>query len=130
MTNLTEIEAKYLEDIEQAALNFGDHEGLSKARVIRWIAQFDADDQGLAVSILRMITYYGASNIRAMVRELCRDVVNQFRKIKRREIAFVSLGEPGSSSEIILRALRGVREANNAQKLRMTDLGNVQGQRA
>lgn len=125
MNRMTRIETERFDDIEHAVSTFGDHEGVGHARVVRWMNQFDEDHWVLAGSLLRATKYYGASNIRAMTRELCLGIVKQFQNVKRSEIAFVSIGEPGSSSEIIIRSLRGVKAANRSRKLRMADLANV-----
>lgn len=122
MSRLTKISAEYLSEISQASTRFGDHEDVSESRVVNWMVQFDDEDLPLAANILEATRYYAASNIRSMTRELCRMVLDEYADTPRSEIAFVSVGEPGSSSEIIHRVLRNVSDARQCAKVRMTDL--------
>ncbi len=128
MPNLTAIEAKYSQDIQDAAQRFGDHEDMSPGRVLKWMGQFVKKHLPLARKVLLGTRYYGSANIRAMTRELVISVLQNFPKIDRQRIVFVPVGRPGSSSAIIARVLRELSrtgETRGISVLLMADLEKI-----
>src|SRR5947209_11950041 len=125
MSRLTAIEAQYSEEIAEAADRFGDHEDLSPGRILKWMGQFADDHLQLASKVLIKIKYYGSSNIRAMTRELALIVLQNLKGTDRKQIFFVPVGQPGSSSTIIARVLRELSRTGVTRGIKvawMTDL--------
>ena len=108
MTRLTRIEAAHAAAIDEALDTFGDHEGVNRARVVAWMAQFADEDLNIATKLLRHVRYYDASRMRVMVRQLVRIVRDEFRRIDARRIVFVPVGKPGNSAAIIARDRKSV----------------------
>lgn len=84
---------------------FGDHEGISDAAVAAWIAQFNKD-WPVAVKLLENVLYYSTSQIRTRTRELLKAVVIELGPANAKRVAVVAIGEAGSGSSVIARALR------------------------
>src|SRR3954471_18863323 len=108
MSRLTTIEAQYGDIIDLAADRFGDHENMGHGRVLRWLAQFSDQHLELAARLLQAITYFGASNIRAMARELTAIVLADLRGQGFVKIGFIPVGSSASGSSAVARALRDV----------------------
>src|SRR6266513_2760171 len=102
MPRLTAIEAEYSQEIGDAASRFGDHEDMSRARVLSWMSQFSDPHLSLASKVLKSVKYYGTANIRAMTRELALMVLHEFGNDPAR-IVFVPIGYAGSGSGIVAR---------------------------
>lgn len=109
MPRLDRIDAAYAEELDEAAHRFGDHEDMSRGHVLRWLSQFTDDHLEVGAAVLQRISYYNASQIRIMARQLVTVVHDQFNDIDRQAIVFVPVGDPGSSSGIIARAIRDMR---------------------
>lgn len=70
MQRTTNIQINFHDALEEAKERFGDHEDMSEARLVRWLAQFPDEDLSLAVEVIREIKYFNGINIRAMTRQL------------------------------------------------------------
>lgn len=101
--------AEHSQAIQKAAQDFGDHQGVSEGRVLRWLMNFTDDDLELGVKILESIRYYSHSNIWTMIRELVRIVQSQFSTIPWDKVFFVPIGAPYSGSMNIARVLRDTK---------------------
>lgn len=111
--------------IEDAAMVFRDHEGISADRIRKWSVQFGTQNQQLALKILKNITYYSATTIRQMVEDLVDKVCNHLHLHDRKKILFIPIGEPYEGSAIIARALRSCRGIHRNQIKHQRDLADV-----
>lgn len=113
---------EYAEVIEYAAEHYGDHEGVGAPRIARWLAQFPDQLRPVVGKALREISYYSASNIRAMTRQIVDSVYHGRRPEQRRRICFVPIGPPGGGSQVVARALRGMRDVPRGCVVTMADV--------
>jgi hypothetical protein len=119
------IHTTYNRQIQRAAQDFGDHEGMGTPRITRWIAQFRNNDIQLAIKILQEIKYYSTENIRAMVHGLVGLTYHHFPQIDRDKIFFIPVGFSFEGSSIIARALRD--EIGNERRIKqMADLEKLE----
>jgi hypothetical protein len=119
---LDQIDAQYLAEIDAATDRFGDHESMSRGRVLAWLGQFEDVDLQVATAVLSQVHYYNAANIRAMSRQLVAMVGEEYAQVPRQEIVFVPVGEPGSSAGIIARAIREVSGGERPRVVHMADI--------
>jgi hypothetical protein len=122
MKRTATIKERFADEVEEASERFGDHEGLDTSRVLRWLANFDDEHLPLAVRVLQGIRYYAASQIRAMARELVTIVMADFEGLDPKDVYFVHVGGLGSSSGIIMRVVRDLKESKDARIISMVDL--------
>lgn len=106
MRRTTRIHLEYNDAIEWAVDEFGDHEGLREARVLRWLEQFDDADLPLAIEVIRAVKYFGAANIRSMTKQLFRMTVDEFAARGLGSAVFVAAGRSGSGAAPVVRVLR------------------------
>ena len=125
MSRLTRIEAEYSDNITEAVERFGDHEGMTAGRVLKWMGQFPDEHLPLAGKILQIIRYYGAANIRAMARELVRIIWQEFPGVDRSRVIFVPVGSPGSGADILVRIVRHLQEVRGTRIVTMADLEKI-----
>jgi hypothetical protein len=124
MKNLKEIELKFDDVISIAETSYGDHEGVRRPNIIRWIAQFPRKSQNVAAKVLGGLTYYSASNIHALTRELVAIVYENF-KIAKNKIFFIPIGGAGSGSQIIARHLKSIGTVPKSCVLNLIDVGRI-----
>lgn len=123
MPRLDRIDAEYNPELDEAAARFGDHEGMTRGRILRWLGQFADEHLPLAATLLGEIRYYGAGNIRAMVGQLVAMVRARFPHVAPARIWFVPAGDVGSSAGIMARALRDIRP--RLQIISFTDIESL-----
>lgn len=116
------VQARYAAEIREAASRFGDHEGMTEGTILHWMVQFAEEHLPLAEKILRTITYFSSSNIRAMTRELARMIVADFGGDPQR-IIFVPIEDhPGGGSSTIARVLYHLPAIRGSRIVKMSDL--------
>jgi hypothetical protein len=116
------IYANYPRQVDKAAANFGDHEEMSKGKVLGWIANFSDRDIPIALKVLESIRYYPTSKIRSMVREIVQSVKQDFSTIPWNKIFFIAIGGPWSGSMTIARVLRDTGMIYESNIKHMTEL--------
>jgi hypothetical protein len=126
MKRTTRILSDHQNDVENAVDRFGDHEGMSEVRVLRWLEQFPDEDLPLAVQVIRSVKYYNTVNLRLMTRQLFQIAVNELREQGYRHLVFVPVGDPGSGSSIVARVLRDLVRGTRHRMLSMVDLSKVE----
>src|SRR5260370_9725942 len=115
------IDIEHGREIDRKALDFGDHEGITRANILRWLSQFPGDTD-LAIKALRKITYYSTSNLRAMTHELAEMAWQTFSSVQRNRVFYVPMGGPSEGCSVMARALRDVSGVNPSNIVYMTDL--------
>lgn len=106
LTRFDSIYANHSKDIDRSAQDFGDHEGVTKGKIVRWISNFSDEHTGTAAKILQKMRYYSASNIRSMTCELVKIAKQEFTDVSWDKVIFVPIGETYGGSAVIARALR------------------------
>lgn len=122
MKRTTQIQTDYKDDVDLALERFGDHEDMSEARVLRWLAQFPDEDLTLAVHVIRSVRYFNGLNVRSMTRDLFQIAADELRKRGHRRLGFIAVGSPGSGSSIVARVLRDLVRGSQYRMLSMVDL--------
>jgi len=124
MDKPAQIGAEYSEEIRAAAERFGDHEGMSPARVLKWMLQFSEEDLPLAEKLLQQLRYFNANNLRALTRQMVEMIMNEVDGATPGGTVFVPLSrEPGGGAEIVARVLRSLRNPVRPRIMTMVDLG-------
>ncbi len=100
------IELEFDEVIERIVDDCGDHSGIGRAQIVRWLYQFTEPRWALAAKILTHIRYYSSSQLNTMGRELTKVIYKEFSDIPKSKIAWVPIGSAGSGSQLIARILR------------------------
>lgn len=111
--------------IEDAAMEFRDHEDMSVNRIKEWSVQFGEQNQQLVLKILKNIKYYSGATMRQMVEVLVELVCSHLQLRDRSKMLFVPIGEPYEGSTIMARALRGSRGIRPHQIKHQTELAIV-----
>ena len=124
MTRQADLRSQFLREIQETAARLSDHESINQGRVLEWIEQFDDEDLECAVQLLRNIRYYSAPRIREMLPTLVRRSYQKFRGIPKETIYFVPVGNQGSGSGIIARALRNAG-VDSDQIIHMLELNRL-----
>src|ERR1041385_3247873 len=106
MKRLTQIHLEHNDDIDNAVERFGDHEGMSHAKVLRWLEQFPDEELALAIEVVRSIRYYGSANVRAMTKQLFQIVTAELQDRELARAVFVAVGRTGAGSGVVVRVLR------------------------
>jgi hypothetical protein len=119
------IEIDFDDDIEQALERFGDHEDMSRARVVRWLEQFPDRDLPLAVEVIREIKYFNGLNIRTMTRHLFAIINDEMVRLELEKGAFIAVGSLGAGSGHVARVLRDLVRATRHRMLSMLDLSKL-----
>src|SRR5260370_39493329 len=104
---LEKIDAQHADAVDEALDRFGDHESVSRGRVLRWLAQFADEDVALGVKSLHHVRYYDAARIRSVTRKLVRIVRGEFRRTEARRIVFGPVGDVGRSAGGLARGALG-----------------------
>lgn len=123
-----EVEVSYAEVIDRAVEDFGDHTGLTRPGIIRWLAQFPAVARNTAAKALREVKYHTSSNLRTMARELSKMIYADYQSIDADHIFFVPIGGPGSGSQIVARHLKDL--VPKRQLIDIIDLANLNPENA
>lgn len=121
MTRTTRIQTDYQDDVDIALQRFGDHEDMSEARVVRWLAQFPDEDLTLALQIIQSVRYVNGLNLRSMTAQLLKIAVDELKKRGHKRLGFVAVGNPGSGSSVVARVLRDLVRGQH-RMLSMVDL--------
>ena len=116
------IHAQYSKEVEKAAQDFGDHEGMKEGKILRWISNFSDENLDLAVKVLREIRYYSSHNIWSMTRNLANIVGLEFASIPWNRVIFVPIGGPYSGSATLARVLRDTRMVSKKNIKYMAEL--------
>ncbi len=122
LTRIQTIQVAYAVEVEKTAQDFGDHEGIKQSKILRWMANFEDSDLGLASKILQEIRYYSSDNIWSMARNLARIVKQQFGSVQWHKVIFVPIGGPYSGSAMIARVLRETGTVNKRSIKYMAEL--------
>lgn len=126
MKRITRIQSELQDEIDQAAERFGDHEGMSEARVLRWLEQFPDEDLSIAVRVMEATRYYTGLNVRSMTKQLHQIATGELRTQRYRRTAFVAVGDPGSGSGVVARVLRDLIRGTPSKMLSMLDLSRLE----
>ncbi|MHC4402187.1 MAG: phosphoribosyltransferase-like protein [Planctomycetota bacterium] len=116
------LEVRYHDDIEFAVSEYGDHSGVTRARVVRWMRQVASRRQPLAARVLRSLRYYADNNLRSMARQLAEAVYSEYSEIQKNRIFFVPIGRRGSGADQVARYLRTLRLVANTRIVELIDL--------
>jgi hypothetical protein len=108
--------------IQQAAQDFGDHQGVTEGKVLRWLINFTDRDLDLGVKVLGKIRYYSSSNIWKMTQELVKIIHNEFPEVPWKKVFFVPIGAPYSGAMNIARVLRDTHLVGKHNIRFMTDI--------
>ncbi len=108
--------------IQRAAQDFGDHEGVTEGKVLRWLLNFKDVDLELGIKVLQGIRYYSTSNIWTMTQELVKIVRKEFADLPWNKVFFVPIGAPYSGAMTITRVLRDTRVVQKSNIKFMVDL--------
>jgi len=119
------IYAAHSTEIERAAQDFGDHEGVTAGKIVRWISNFSDQHGQVATKILRNVRYYSSSNIRSMTYQLVKIVQQGFASIPWDKVVFVPIGEPYAGGAIIARVLRETNMIRKENIRHMVELERV-----
>lgn len=106
MRRTTRIQLEFSDAIERAVDDFGDHEGMTEARLLRWLDQFADEDLGLAIEVVKAVRYFDTANIRSMTKKLYRMITAELADRGFTSAVFVAAGGSGSGSATVVRALR------------------------
>jgi hypothetical protein len=113
---------RFYEDIEFAVSEYGDHSGVTRARVLRWIKQVALRRRPLAVRVLRSLDYYADNNLRSMARQLAAATYAEFAGTPRNRIYFVPIGAAGSGAHQVARYLKSFRDVPNSRVIDLLEL--------
>lgn len=103
-------EEKYHDVIEKATGDFGDHVGITRSKIIRWLRQVSSRRRALAAKVLASIVYFADSNINTMARQLVQVAYAEYSGLDKNRICFVPIGGAGSGAQQIARHLRSMRD--------------------
>jgi len=108
LSRLERIHLAHSRQIERSLAVLGDHQGITQATLLRWMANFADCDLDLAAKILHHVKYYSSANIWSMARNLADIVRMEFDSlsIEWNKVIFVPIGGPYSGSATIARVLR------------------------
>lgn len=107
MTRATTIQARFADEIDEAAERFGDHENMSPGRIVKWLDQFEGDDDvALAVEVIQAAYYLNGTNIRTMTQQLYGLTVSELARRGLGRAAFIAVGSLGAGSGTVARVLR------------------------
>ena len=106
MNRATKIQVEFNDQVEEAVENWGDHESMNLARVLRWLSQFADEHLELAIEVMGRVRYYGAANIRAMTKAIFTMAAAELTAKKFKKIAFIQTGGAGSGASTVARVLR------------------------
>ncbi len=124
------IENRYVADVDRAVSDYGDHPGIGRPKVIRWLDQFSAVSLPLAAKVLGAIRYYSRSNIQVLSRELVQLVYEAHSSVSKRQIFFVPIEvKAGSGSQMVARCIRGIRAVPPGQVVNMLDFSAIDAAR-
>jgi hypothetical protein len=126
MQRTAKIHLQFSEEIDEALERFGDHEGMSLTRLLRWLDQFDDDDLGLAVETINAVQYYDSANIRSMTKLLFRIVSDELAERNLNTALFVAVGSGGSGSSTVVRVLRDLIRNTPHKVATMLDVAQLQ----
>jgi len=116
------VESRFHGVIERAASDYGDHVGITRAKVVRWLSQFPPRSRPLAAKVLVSLTYYADNNIGTMARRLVQATYGEYASIGKNRICFVPIGSPGSGAQQIARHLRSMRDVPRSCVIDLLDL--------
>ena len=119
------IETEYDDLIEYAEDNYADHEGVRRATIVRWLAQFSKKSRPVAAKSLEVLTYFSTSNIRKMTSELVDCVYQEYPSVSKKHIYFVPIGGAGAGSQVIARVLRGIAKVPAGCVVTMLDVEGI-----
>lgn len=119
------ISAAHQDLINDKAVDYGDHENMSVARVRRWFEQFSAEHHDLAAKILHQLRYVSTSAIRGMTHQLAQQVLLQYANTPRDKIFFVPIGQTGGGASIVFRCLRDYKRESGAD-WKIADMVEIQ----
>lgn len=125
-----DVELAYADVIERTVEDFGDHTGLTRPKIIRWLAQFPVVAQSTAAKALGEVRYHTSSNIRSMARELTKIIYADYKGTNLDHIFFVPIGGAGSGSQILARHLKAIGTIPKRQLIDLIDLTNLNSQNA
>lgn len=114
--------ASHSKAIQRAAQDFGDHEGVTEGKVLRWLLNFSDADLEVGIKVLQRIRYYSISNIWAMTQELVKIVRKEFADTPWDKVFFVPMGAAYSGAMTIARVLRDTRVVQKSNIKFMADL--------
>jgi len=103
------VELRFHDVIERAASDYGDHTGITRAKIIRWLSQFSPRSRPLAAKVLTSLTYYADNNVRTMAQRLVDATYHEYAAVAKNQICFVPIGSAGSGAQQIARHLRSMR---------------------
>src|SRR5687767_14373923 len=126
MKRMTRIQAEFSDEIDEAVDRFGDHEGMSQAKLLRWLDQFEDDDLPLAIEVLRAVQYYNSANIRAMTKRLCEIVLAELSDRNLPTAFFVAVGRTGAGSATVIRVLRELIRGTPHKVATMLEVAQLQ----
>src|SRR5438046_1003961 len=123
MTRADAVGAEYAQAIEQAADRFADHEGMSGPRILNWMLQFSDEDLPLAAKVLGELTYFNATNLRGMTRNMVEMVLQEVQPTPSARVAFIPMSsKPGGGADTVARILRQMQAPVRPRVLTMVDL--------
>lgn len=125
MTRTTTIQTKYSDEVEDAVSRFADHEDMSAARVVKWLAQFTNADLPIALRVIAEVRYLNAVNIRALTKQLFQLTCDELKERGLRKAAFVPVGDGGSGSNTVARVLRNSLSGTRHKLLSMLDIAKL-----
>jgi len=104
--NQDNIEVEFDDIISRAVSDYGDHDGVARPKIIRWIRQFPQNSRDIAVKVLDCLRYYSTSGVKSMTEQFVNIVYSHYQSINRNSIYFVPIGADGSGSQIIARYMK------------------------
>lgn len=122
MNRSASIAAEYSDAIEAAVELCSDHEGMSEARILRWVAQFSDEDLPLAAKLLSQLRYFNAMNIRSMTRQLVQLAEVEIGASSDNALFIPVSSVPGGGAETVARVLRSLRDPFRPNVATMVDL--------
>ena len=102
------VELTYSDLIDRTVADFGDHAGLDRPKVIRWLAQFPDSTIATGAKALSEVKYFARSDLEGMSKELADMVYGQYPTVNPDLIYFVPIGLPSSGSFVVARHLRSI----------------------
>lgn len=125
MNRLSRIALEHGEDATAIAERFGDHEGMSDARVLTWLAQFEDSHIPLALRILQRMKYYNTLNLKTLSRQLVHALLEDLPAEEYPTIALVPVGAAGSGAAIVARWAREAVRGTRIRLVQMLDLARA-----
>lgn len=116
-----QIDVQYDEILTRVCADCGDHGGFRRAKVLRWVRQFERE-HAVAAKVLSSLHYYSADNIHALVKQLVRIIYRQAHPLRKCDIVFVPVGGAGSGAQLVARFLKTMNEVPKGQVLDLMDL--------